>query len=437
VSGLQLQSDQFLAGSRPTRVRVRFDSGDLLSAPVDDEGYVRFPARSTRTLDIGLERSTGVTNIDSATGLRRTLPVGVSEVRVLGADDLRSRVDLTQQTGAPCGFGPTVVVDGTPILTRVVGTLQDIVQRNPLRWVACGSDPTTDATAGTVGLAAGAHSVAAGVTNEFEPSQMSFTAAATDGSTSAGSTSAGSTPAVAASLVRPDPARMRIRVGERAQESVLTVAQNFNEGWAARDGKGTVLASIRVDGWKQGWVLPPGAATVVTARFAPDGPYRGGLVLGLVTLLCAAASVPLSRRRRPGLAEHEAPGEARVPAVVLVAGAAVALATMSGWAGVAAGVVVGVLLLLQRWVSPRLRFPVVVLALGLAAGVLAALQPWGRGGAGLHSTAVQCLVLVAFGLAVAAAFRDEPAVGTSSGGGETSKRRSRRPRRMMGRSIRR
>jgi len=442
VDGLQLQTDQFLAGSRPTRVTVELDSGEVIAAVVDAEGYVRFAPRSTRTLDIGLESATGVTNIDSATGLRRTLPVGISEVRVLGADDLRRGLNLAEQTGVPCGFGPTLVVDGTPIPTRVVGTLADVMRRQPLRWTACDPHSTAAATAtsvalaadGTMALGAGAHNVVAGGTGEFEPLQMSFTTSSAASSTPAGSTSGS---LVAASLARTDPATMQLTVGERSLESVLTVAQNFNEGWVAHDEHGTRLVSIRLDGWKQGWVLPRGAATVVTARFTPDSPYRAGLLVGLLALLCAAAAVPLSRRRPSGRAETEVAAEAKLPAALAMGCGAVALAFMSGWAGAATGVVAGLLLFMQRWVLRRVRLPALILVLGLVAGALAAAQPWRRGSAGLHSTTVQCLTLLAFTLAGVAAFRGESSLAGSSGGGETSKRRSRRPRRMMGRSIRR
>jgi arabinofuranan 3-O-arabinosyltransferase len=445
VDGIQLETDQFLAGSRPTAVTVKFDSGEVIKATVDDQGYVWFYPRSTRTLDIGLKKATGVTNIDSATGIRRTLPVGLSEVRVLGADDLRKPVNLAQQTGVPCGFGPTLVVDGSPIKTQVVGTVQDIMNRQPLRWMACGSNVKTEVTAGTVALAAGGNSVDAGATSEFEPLQMAFTTSGTADTTS--------TPPVAATLSRIDPATMRVTVGERSQESVLTVAQNFNEGWSARDGQGTSLVSIRLDGWKQGWILPSGAATVVTARFTPDSPYRSGLLVGLLALLCAAAMVPLSRRRSSTRAEREVPGEAKVSAAVLIGGGAVALVVVSGWVGVTAGAVVGLLFLVQAGVLSAFRrspgadipalnavpfptlVPALVMVLGLAAGVLAAAQPLLRGAAGLDSTTVQGLTLSAFTVACAAAFGDEASLGRSYGDGETSKRRSRRPRRMMGRST--
>jgi arabinofuranan 3-O-arabinosyltransferase len=445
IAGLQLQTDQFLAGSRPTRVTVQFDSGEIAVEAVDAEGYVRFAPRSTQSLRIGLERATGVTNIDSATGLRRILPVGLSEVRVLGADDLRKSVNLAQRTAVPCGFGPTLVIDGRSILTRVVGTVADVMRRRPLQWTACGPDAKAEVTASTVTLAAGAHSVFAGATGEFEPLQMTFT--------TPGTTDRRPTESVAASMLRSDPSTMQLTVGERSQESVLTVAQNFNAGWTAHDAEGTALVSIRLDGWKQGWVLPSGADTVVTARFTPDGPYRGGLLAGLLALLCAGAAVPLSRHRWSRRAVWTPAAEARAPAAVAVSLGVVALVFMSGWAGMSVGVVAGLLVLIQGSVLHRQRgsgaapsavmkvvmsvveLPTLILVMGLVAGLLAAAQPWRRGSAGLDSMTVQSLALLALTVACAAASRDGSSPEPVSGNGETSKRRSWRPRRMMGRSI--
>jgi arabinofuranan 3-O-arabinosyltransferase len=453
VNGVQLLSEQYLAASRPSRVTVQFDSGEVAYGTVDDKGYVKFPARYTRTLRIGFTRVSPVINAERATGLRQTLPVGVSEVRVLGTDDLRRPVNLAQSTGVPCGFGPTLVVDGRSIPTRVEGTMQDLLRHQPLRWAACGSNLDGEQVAGKVALAAGAHAIAAGATGEFEPLQMIFTTP----------DAAAAEPAapVAASLKRSDPSTMRITLGPRPQESVVTVAQNFNEGWTARDGQGKALKSIRLDGWKQGWVLPGGPATVVTARFTPDTSYRGGLLVGLLALIGSVTLVPLSRRRlfgqrgreAPGNAtipaavlggvEREAPGEAKIPATVAVCGGAVALVFLAGWVGVAAGVVAGLLVLGLSGALPGFRrrsgayLPALIMALALAGGLLAASQPWLQGSAGLHSGVVQFLTLLAFAVACVAAPWNWPSAGRSFGGGERSKWRSRRPRRMMGRSTRR
>jgi hypothetical protein len=153
--------------------------------------------------------------------------------------------------------------------------------------------------------------------------------------------------------------------------------------------------------------------------------------------------VPLSRRRLSARAQREVPREAKIPAAVLIGCGGAALAFMSGWVGVTVGVVVAILALFSSGTQPGFRrvpgayTPALILVAGLAAGVLAGAQPWLAGSAGVQSVTVQALTLLAFTLACAAAFRGEASLGTSTGNGETSKRRSRRPRRMMGRSIRR
>ena len=232
--------------------------GRDISAPVDDEGYVRFTARSARTLDLAMERATGVTNIEAATGLRRTLPVGLSEVRVLGADDLRGPVDPTQQTGVPCGFGPTLVVDGGPHLTRVRGPSRTSCNGDPCDgWPAAPTRPGRDSRHGWPGSVGHTRRrrrhqrvrALSDVLHTLRPRTARRQRTRRRG-----------LGAGVSALARTDPATMRLTVGERSLVSVLTVAQNFNEGWSARDARGTPLVPIRLDGWKQGWVLPPSAA---------------------------------------------------------------------------------------------------------------------------------------------------------------------------------
>ena len=98
-----------------------------------------------------------------------------------GAADLRRTVDLTERTGSPGGFGPTLVADGQPILTRVDGTLADVMRRKPLRWMACGATGATtgnvsdtgNGSGASVALGSGVHTVIARATGEFEPLAMS------------------------------------------------------------------------------------------------------------------------------------------------------------------------------------------------------------------------------------------------------------------------
>src|SRR4029079_13127309 len=111
VNGLQILVDQYLAASRPTRVKVQLGDGEPFESAVDAEGYVRFAATSTRSLRVTVQQVETVTTIDPQVGVASPLPAGLSELRLRGADTLRTPVDGQASTGVPCGFGPDLVVD--------------------------------------------------------------------------------------------------------------------------------------------------------------------------------------------------------------------------------------------------------------------------------------------------------------------------------------
>ena len=75
---------------------------------------------------------------------------------------------------------------------------------------------------------------------------------------------------------------------------VLVVPESVNPGWTARTGDGTRLTPVTVNGWQQGWVVPP-------ARRAPITLY-----------LRVECRLPRRDRRRPGPAAD--PGAAGVGA---------------------------------------------------------------------------------------------------------------------------
>jgi arabinofuranan 3-O-arabinosyltransferase len=79
-------------------------------------------------------------------------------------------------------------------------------------------------------------------------------------------------------------------------ESYLVVNDNYNEGWRASIG-GERLRSVRLDGWRQAWVLPKNTEGAVEMTYEPDRWYRGGLLLGflLILSLVLLASVPARR----------------------------------------------------------------------------------------------------------------------------------------------
>src|SRR5262249_34674381 len=90
------------------------------------------------------------------------------------------------------------------------------------------------------------------------------------------------------------------------QDAYLTVNENANAGWHATAG-GRTLRPVRIDGWKQAWIVPAGMRGPVHLVYTPDRIYRAALfsALGLLPLLLIVALwpvrlTPLRRRVRAG-----------------------------------------------------------------------------------------------------------------------------------------
>ena len=176
---------------------------------------------------------------------------------------------------------------------------------------------------------------------------------------------------------------------------MLVVPESINPGWVAHDSAGTPLTPITVNGWQQGWVLPPGTAGPVTLTFPLNGPYRAGLIGGLALLPVLALLAFVTRRRRPPPADPVPvwrPHPIAVGAAVLAVGAAI-----SGLAGVAVvGIALGVRCLLRNREKLCEALTVGFSAGGLiSAGAVLSQNPWRSvdGYVG-HSWGVQLLALV-------------------------------------------
>ncbi len=378
VSGLQFLTDPYLTASQPTEVTLRIDGGPPAASTVDPEGYVRFAARAARTIELDFTSTRPLVDFDSASGFARNAPVGVAEVRVLGADDQRKALDLDGPTGAFCGFGPAVRLDGVPADTQVKATVRDLLQRRPVPFTTCGKDST-------VALQSGRHAMDVLAGGGFVPVEATWTRA--------GFGNVSKTPVRPVEVWRPNPAELTVEVPAAEEQSVLTIAQNYNEGWEAYDGSGRKLTPIRIGGWQQGWVLPEGIEQVVTARFMPDRTYRAGLLVGLVALLAVAAMAVFFRRRSRHSGHRLREGRYVGPVLAVGVGLA-AGAFMSGWIGLVA---VSIAAACTWFVSGRLVIAVAAGAVAIGT-LVAAVQPWPDGGAGLTSGVVQASIL--FGCAL-------------------------------------
>ena len=243
-------------------------------------------------------------------------PLQISGVTIPGVPALQT------PSGAfrlPCGLGPAVGLNGRALPTRVTGTFAELLAGQPMPFTACAgaraaaggnrvTEPVTDAFdvqdvalmvhwAGTPGIAA-----LGGTAHGGGALDGSVLGGAAPGGAVAGGGALGPEPGAAATAVIRSwtPARRVLGV-TAATRSYLVVDENFNAGWRARlDGR--PLSAIRLDGWKQAWLLPAGATGTVTLTYLPDARYRdagaGGLGgLALIALVALWPGEPAWRRR--------------------------------------------------------------------------------------------------------------------------------------------
>lgn len=379
LTGLQLLVDPALAASRPAAVQVSA-GGRSTTQPVDAEGYVRFRPVTTDRVRLRFTAVDARWSL-STSGVRSRLPVGVSEVRLLGADDLRRGVDPHAPLAVPCGYAPALTVDGRVLPTRAAGRVGDLLTGAPLRLTAC--------TGGPLPLAAGTHRVALTPSAELAPRSLTLQPATPP---------VGEAPSVVPLVDAWGPEHRTVQVPAAGVARVLTVHENANDGWRATLA-GRALAPVRIDGWQQGWLVPPGSGGTLTLTYAPAGPYRAGLLggLALVLALVALAAVPARGAGSRPPAPARAPTPASAAAVVAVG--ALLLVVWSGWTGVAALALAVPVLVWSRASSPAAA------ALGsgvyaAAAAALAAAAPWPSAAPGASGWPAQLLALAAVACAL-------------------------------------
>jgi arabinofuranan 3-O-arabinosyltransferase len=224
-------------------------------------------------------RTSGLTLTFSASHGDR--PVQISDVEIPGVPQLAALPTAPLRLG--CGSGPDLRVDGRAVATRVVGTVGDILDSQPLSFTACSA----------VSMEAGRNTVVESATDAF--SVQAVTLARPGALVVSGPAPT----AKAAKVLTWTPSRRVLQVAV-SQPSYLIVNENFNAGWGAIL-QGQKLQAVRLDGWKQGWLLPAGARGVVTLTYQPDAQYRAALFAGLAALglILLVAAVPLRRRQMP------------------------------------------------------------------------------------------------------------------------------------------
>ncbi|MEV6345385.1 alpha-(1-_3)-arabinofuranosyltransferase family protein [Actinoplanes sp. NPDC051851] len=270
------------AASRPWSVTVLTDSGTR-TGTLDEDGVLMFGDEvRTDDLTVLFTDSTGAVSFVPYANRFERLPIGVAELTVL-PDGAVSPADRTAGVRMPCGSGPTIEIGGRKLPTAVTATVGDLLERRELPVRICGS--------GTVTLAAEAPTrVMVTASRLAEPARLTLLP------------SGSPTPAAAPvdsvlSITRWTATERRLTLGHRSAERVLVLRENAGEGWRATLA-GRTLRPMVIDGWQQGWIIPPGLGGTVVLRYTPDLPYRVGLVAGAVlavVLLLVALLVPVRR----------------------------------------------------------------------------------------------------------------------------------------------
>jgi arabinofuranan 3-O-arabinosyltransferase len=359
------------------------------------DGTVTLPTTFTDHVEVAFPADA---DTEPAAGRR----VAVAEVEVPA---LLGRAPARVDGGAPpartavvelaCGDGPRVAIGGRPIPTRATTTVGDLLDAAPVPWEAC--EPLSLANGeqrfeAELGAALSVDSTLLAPIDGIEPAQ----------------------PARTLRDVRWSDRDRRATVGT-GSTAILATTENRNDGWVATlDGR--ALEPIRVDGWRQGWVVPAGEGGELTLRYSPDRVHRSGLALGalLVFGLAAAAVV----RPRPRGWVPPPPRSAGVGARASLV-AIVAFALVHPVAVIGPGIVLALVVRRSRWgrwgrgsrrspggdPAARMSTTLAMLAAAAAAaaGMLVLIAPLGGlgGAGGTFSGPAQLLAATAFAVTAA------------------------------------
>jgi arabinofuranan 3-O-arabinosyltransferase len=261
------------------QVRLTGSGGQHRDAWVSDSGALTFAPMRTSSLTL--------------TFMPSYAPLQITEVGIPGVPPLSTPGGTFR---LPCGLGPSLTLDGRVVATRVTGSFASLRTGQPVQFSACAP----------VRLAAGANRL-------VEPASDAFSIqdAVVQGAGPAPAPAAA--PPAAAHIVRWTPTARTLRVSAAAR-SYLVVNENFNPGWKAVVN-GRTLAPVRLDGWKQAWVLPAGTSGLVRLTFGPELLFRVTVIGGLAVLALALLAVlwPAGPRRRREPPLSRLPGGIRDP----------------------------------------------------------------------------------------------------------------------------
>ena len=375
VTRLVLRTDRTLGAARPVEVDV-VRGRDVERVEVGEDGVLELAAPARGYLGLRVVTAQVGDEQDPVAVADLAVPVGISELTAYdGVRRLPWGLSRSAVVDLPCGEGPELLVSGLRLPTTVRAMREDLLAGRPVPARVCGSAP--------VNLGPGEQRVRLASSSLWVADRLSLLPRE-------------QLPPVGGrdvEVVSWGTAARSVEVGPGETPAYLMVAENHNPGWRARLG-GVDLEPVRLDGWRQGFVVPAGAEGRVRLTFAPQAWYQGALGVGALAVLGLLALAAL--RSRPSALPACRPRRGPAPGWSLVPVAGFLLA--GPW-GAAAGTLVAAPAAASRRARRLVTAsgPVLLAAVGL----VAATRPWGSADPFSATGAGELLVVVAVLAAVA------------------------------------
>ena len=259
---------------------------------------VRFPVIRDDTFTITV---TGFQPVEQS---GTAMPVGLAELGVPGV----RRDPLPDQLPSTCHRG-LLEIDGSPVGVRVTGSARDAEQQRPLQIATCDGK--------AISLAAGDHELRTLMNPHNPNSPVGLDVRRIVLSSGANGIAATPQAVVAAHrTVAPSQAAPALNVRETSRTAMhvstttstspywLVLGQSINAGWVAKvDGKDLGPSQL-VDGYANGWVIPPSATAgqpvTITIEWTPQRVVRYAIFISVVACLACVGIIVVAARRRTG-----------------------------------------------------------------------------------------------------------------------------------------
>ncbi|MFV0462372.1 MAG: alpha-(1-_3)-arabinofuranosyltransferase [Nostocoides sp.] len=318
VSRISIDPAPAYAATTPTSMTI---SNGTFSQEVDLTGSttVEITPVAGQRISVTLHADRQRVSLGGTSAIATPLGIGIAGLTMTGLTSTPRYTSDARTVEVPCGEGPQVVIDGISRDTSVRASVKQLRELQPIPLSLCSG-------LGTAALSRGEHRLRAPSSSLWQVRSVRLADLRR-----------------LAAIADEQPVGIkdwtavsgRIELPERAEDAVLVVRENANAGWEAElDGKR--LSTVTINGWQQGYLVPAGAAGVVTLRYAPDGPYRMGLVAGLLALVVLFA-LALAPARRPSALTG--PAGRPLPTGILGVVLAGVLAGAGGWYGFGVAVV--------------------------------------------------------------------------------------------------